>query len=132
MKLYFYYILIIFVACSVLYISWLESPRLSLNNWLPEWITDWTDKNQNQNSRTAIPFIFISIITGIKLIYTKATYLVWVIYGGCFIALVFLAEVGQLFIPLRAFDWGDIFWGCIPIISILSMCYLVQILTVKS
>lgn len=98
---------------SVLYFSWLESPRLSLNRTLPKVISDWTDRQENENLRTGIPFFFISVFIGIVLSINKKAIYIWVMALLCLICLVFLAEIGQLFLPLRKFDWKDIAWGII-------------------
>ncbi|MGE5944969.1 MAG: hypothetical protein ACM31G_11585 [Flavobacteriales bacterium] len=111
MRTYFFYGLIVLGILSVLYFSWIESPRLSLNGTLPEVISHWTDKQENENLRTGVPFLLISIIMGALLIVKKKSIKAWVMAFICLVILVFLAELGQLFLPLRRFDWEDIAWG---------------------
>lgn len=37
----------------------------------------------------------------------------WLITWLGLVAIVTLAEAGQLLLPLRHFDWGDIGWGAV-------------------
>lgn len=120
------YVIIIIGMMSVLYFSWIESPRLSLNGTLPKVISDWTDKQENENLRTSVPFVFISVLIGAVLIFNKKSARIWFMAFVCLVGLVFLAEIGQLFLPLRRFDWGDIAWGIIAsLIGLLGM-YIIK------
>jgi hypothetical protein len=113
MRTYFIYILIILGIFSVLYFSWIDSPRLSLNRAVPKVVSDWTDRYENGNLRTGVPFFFISALLGVLLIVKNKSLAAWVIAFLSLVILVFLAELGQLLLPLRMFDWGDIAWGII-------------------
>lgn len=113
MRTNFFYVLIALGIFSVLYYSWIDSPRLSLNGTLPKVISDWTDRNENDNFRTAVPFFFISILIGIVLTIKKEPIKSWKAAFISLVILIFLAELGQLFLPLRMFDWGDIAWAII-------------------
>lgn len=113
---------------SVLYFSWIESPRLSRNGMLPDLISNWTDKQENENLRTSIPFLFISVLIGIVL-GEKRTINIWIMAFLGLVALVFLAEVGQLFLPLRRFDWADIAWGIIAsFVGLLGMYLIIKLI----
>lgn len=126
MRTYFFYVFIVLGMLSVLYFSWIESPRLSLNGALPKWLTKWTDNNENDNMRTAVPFIFLSVCMGILLILKEASLRWWIISLLLLVCLVFLAEIGQLFLPLRRFDWEDIGWAVWPSFIILSLFYNIK------
>ena len=110
-----YYTLLLFTLISgtalVFYFSWLPTPDLGEYGILPVWLSKWTDDHRNGNIRTAIPFTLIGLFCGIWLILTKKGWrgllLLWVLL----ITVVGIAETGQLFLPQRHFDWGDVFWG---------------------
>ena len=108
-------LLLLFVLgiAAVFYFSWLPQPRLGKSAYLPQWLTNWTDSNANMNLRTAIPFIFLGMICGLRLLLSKPVWYRWLIMWLTLVLLVLLAEAGQLILPLRHFDWGDILWGAI-------------------
>ena len=95
----------------LLYFSWISSPKFSLNAMVPDWVSNWTDKRENENIRTGVPMICLGLITGILLNLKKAKTNWWILSWVLMVLLVFLAEFGQLFIKLRSFDFKDIAWG---------------------
>lgn len=106
-------ICIVLSVASVFYFSWLPSPRLILSGVLPEWITKWTDTNANMNVRTAVPFVLLGLLGGLWVVKTKLPWYSWIIVWLGLVSVVILAEIGQLFLPLRHFDWGDVLWGAL-------------------
>ena len=113
MRSYIYYSLLVFGIILVLYFSWLESPTLGLSGVLPAWIANWADNIENINIRTAVPFVFLSVLIGIQLQLKKASLNSWFVAYMSLLFLLFLAELGQLFLPQRSFDWEDIAWGAV-------------------
>lgn len=120
-------ILILFFSLgilSVLYFSWLSSPKLGLNILVPHWISSWADKHEYFNIRTAIPMTFLGFISSCLLSFRKSKLQVWIFVWLFLIALVILAEVGQLLLPLRSFDLKDIYWGALGAFIPLFIAYL--------
>lgn len=76
------------------------------------------------NIRTAIPFVFLGGISAIWLIITNRTWPIWIAAWISLIAIVTIAEAGQLLLPLRHFDWGDIGWGAAGAAAGLLVCFL--------
>ena len=113
--------LFVFITGSILYFSWVPNSHLSSLSWMPNWITSWTDKEENSNIRTSIPmylwgffacYIFKIEKNGIQKI---------VVFSICGFTLLLIAEGVQRFLPNRIPDWGDVFWGCIGLfLGILS------------
>ena len=84
---------------------------LSKYDLLPDWLARWTDAQENDALRTAVPFVGLSLLTGSYLAVIRTTWRWWL---GSWIGLtliVFIAEVGQLAVPYRSFDWNDVAWG---------------------
>ena len=98
-------------AVIVFYLSWLPNPDLSIYGILPGWLARWTDAQENQNIRTAVPFLLLGLLSGVWLLISKQRWKSWLSIWLLLVAMVSVAEVGQLLIPLRHFDWGDIMWG---------------------
>lgn len=108
---YIFCVLILLGVLSVLYFSWISSPRLEYNWLVPNSIAKWTDSYENMNLRTAVPFFFIGIFSGFLLILNNAILKRWIFIWILLCLLVILAELGQFFRPHRIFDKGDIKWG---------------------
>lgn len=123
-----FYALILTGIIVVFYFSWIDSPRLSLTGLLPDFITKRTDSRRYENLRTGVPFIFLGLVIGLKLILKKASLRYWVLSFFCLTALVVVAELGQLFLPLRTFDLKDVFWGSIASFFTLLIVYTASIL----
>lgn len=105
------YLLLLLGASVVCFLSWLPSPQLSAYGFFPKEIGHWVDAYENMNLRTAVPFLLMGLLAGVWLVFTGQSWQRWV--GLClgFMGIVFVAEVGQLHLPYRHFDWGDIGWG---------------------
>ncbi len=95
----------------VFYLSWLPQPKLSLIWFIPDWLAIWADSNNHNTMRTGVPFIFLGIFRGAWLILKSYTWLCWFTSLLGLISIVIIAEMGQLFLPYRSFDWYDIAWG---------------------
>lgn len=106
------------VACfslitGVLLISWLPSPRLKEQVPMPAKLAVWADAEANENSRTAVPFLLLGIAWGTGLVAGDArrhrSLVAWVSMVG----VAGVAEAGQLLIPARCCDPGDIGWAAV-------------------
>ncbi len=95
----------------ILYLSWLPRPKIGGSFLIPGWLSSWVDGNENSTIRTGVPFVAL----GVTLVF-------WCSYQEQFVKsffigllvltmVLFAAELGQLFIPHRIFDWRDIGWG---------------------
>lgn len=104
---------IFFGSVLVCYLSWLPNPRISTYGFFPKAVGQWVDADANMNLRTAIPFLAMGVLAGCWLVATRQPWQRWVGFVLGFMGIVFVAEVGQLQIPNRHFDWGDIAWGSI-------------------
>lgn len=125
MRLILLYAFMALGIAIVFYFSWIPQPRLSLTNYLPDWLSHWTDENANMNTRTAIPFIFLGCILASWLLTKKRIWYSWIEAWLWLVAIVVIAEVGQLLLPLRHFDWADIAWGAVgSAVSMLSFSVL--------
>ncbi|QJD80130.1 hypothetical protein [Spirosoma rhododendri] len=111
MPRFFLYGLIAAGISLVFFFSWIPQPRLELTALLPDWLSRWADQDENMNLRTAIPLLFLGLVTGIWLVVTRQPLRSWGIAWLGLVGVVGLAEAGQLLQPLRHFDWGDIGWG---------------------
>lgn len=96
---------------SVLFFSWLPQPQLSAQVPMPGQVAHWVDSDANWNVRTAVPFLLLGFVLGLRFMLERRTTAVWAFawVGMVFVATV--AEVGQLFIPHRKCDAGDIAWA---------------------
>lgn len=109
----FLYIAILATIALVFLLSWLPSPHLSKYGFLPGGLAYWTDAGANMNKRTAIPLIFLGIFSGIWLQITRQEWYWWIFMWVGLVIVVFIAEAGQLALPKRHFDWGDVVWGAL-------------------
>jgi len=94
---------------AILFFSWVPNPNIGLLPIFPAWLGKWT--NANGNLRTAVPFLALAKMGEICYVGTpnpkqKRTILFLGLAG-----VVLVAELGQLFLPKRHFDWADIGWG---------------------
>lgn len=100
---------------AVFYFSWLPQPDFRKLSYMPGWLARWS--NAHDNLRTSIPFIFLGLLSGFRLAVMNSPWQQWLITWFVFVLIVTVAEVGQLFIPQRVFDWRDIAWGCMGSLS---------------
>jgi glycopeptide antibiotics resistance protein len=125
MKLRNLYIIpvIVFVTC-ILFFSWLPHPSFRNLPFFPNWLANWTDKYGNL--RTAIPFVPLSFF--LKITIQKS-------YGITLSLCLFLAtvaELGQILLPFRSFDFGDILFALIGCIVGLFFFFLFDFCRKKS
>ncbi|GAB3545425.1 VanZ family protein [Spirosoma fluminis] len=65
------------------------------------------------NTRTAVPFALLGILGGIALLRKSPEWYWWLIVWAFSVLIALVAELGQLILPLRHFDWGDVCWGAL-------------------
>lgn len=106
-------IAIILGSVLILYLSWISSPVIGSSILVPDFVSIWADTFRFQNKRTAVPLFGLSIVLGLFLVFKKANIIWWLVTWVFLFSLVILAELGQLFVPYRIFDIGDIKWGCL-------------------
>jgi len=101
--------LLIIGTAVIFYLSWLPKPDIGRLPFFPGWLGKWIDANGNL--RTAVPFVFLGALMEVwfyKRIKVPQRPLLII---SILFVIVSAAEVGQLFIPKRHFDWIDIAWG---------------------
>ncbi|MFD1140630.1 VanZ family protein [Larkinella insperata] len=105
------FILTVLGIALVFYLSWVPDPHMRFVWFLPKWIAHWADIKQNEDLRTAVPFVFLGFLVGTWLSRSQHPWSWWVlsILGLTVVAAV--AEAGQLLLPRRHFSWADILWG---------------------
>ena len=111
MRVSLLYALLLGGAAIICFLSWLPNPRISTYGFFSQEIGHWVDADAHVNNRTAIPFLAMGLFSGVWLVFTKQPLQQWI--GVClgFMGIVLVAEMGQLHLPNRHFDWGDIAWG---------------------
>ncbi len=119
MKMHFAYGLFLILFCSVFYYSWLPNPSFNTENYMPDWLVAFT--NEYINFRTAVPLIFLGIVGTFFFFNRPLVYKHYIAFILLLSLSIMLAELGQLLIPDRHFDWMDIFWGNI---GLLTGCFL--------
>lgn len=111
MRLIFFSLFVISGIVIILYLSWLPQPRLGLVWFMPDWLANWTDANENDTLRTGVPFVVLGIVIGSWLLKSGYSWYWWLASWGFLLVIVLTAEIGQLILPNRHFDWWDIVWG---------------------
>jgi VanZ family protein len=97
---------LIFLSSLVLYYSWLTEPSFKNESYLPAWLIEWTDLHGQ--ARTAVPFFLMGFLGFLFHENRLKAFLRFVVFS---FFLVLIAELGQLFLPLRFPDIMDIFYG---------------------
>lgn len=106
------YVVILLVVALVLYLSWIPDPKLVKVNFIPNWISRWADEEIFEDIRTGVPLLLLGFFVGLLPIVGPSENISrWFITWLLLTALVILAELGQLFLPKRAFSLADIGWG---------------------
>lgn len=112
------FIIILFLTgvSAVFYYSWLPDPSLKNENYLPQWLLNWS--NHYINLRTAVPFVAIGYLIEVwttivvpSSLKKRSPFRLEI--TGVAILIVSLAEVGQFFIANRHPDFMDIVFGII-------------------
>lgn len=95
----------------ILYLSWVPNPDIGLLPVFPAWLGKWT--NANGNLRTGVPFVALAGLGEMFYVSTPNAKSKRMILFGVLAGIVLVAELGQLFLPKRHFDWADIGWGLV-------------------
>jgi VanZ family protein len=111
MRLFLLLVLGLLGIALVFYLSWLPQPRLSLTWFMPHWLAAWADAPSHNTVRTGVPFIFLGLLAGGWLSLAAYPRGSWLVCWLGLIGVAILAELGQLFLPYRIFDWWDVAWG---------------------
>lgn len=106
-----FYFLLALGAGLVLYLSWQAKPQMGTNWFIPSWVAHWADQQANDTIRTAVPFVALGWLIGGWLSLQNRPWRQWGWAWAGLVALVVVAELGQLLLKSRSFDPGDIGWG---------------------
>ncbi|GAB4033207.1 hypothetical protein [Spirosoma gilvum] len=115
----------------ILYLSWEPNPALRSVWFIPNWVAKWTDTHAHESSRTGVPFILLSLLVGLSPLLTAKPVYNWLLALLLLLAVLVVAEMGQLFISTRHFDWYDIGWGAMgSLVGLLSAAFI-QLILIK-
>jgi len=107
-----WYFLSIFLGIGLVFLlSWIQDPTLGLPSFLPASLRAWTNRQENENIRTAVPFVFLGLVFSLHEFRRAFSFPRYTIALLLLALVVTLAEAGQAFIPHRSPDPGDIAWG---------------------
>lgn len=98
----FYTGAILLLIVLVFYFSWKPTPDIETSWYMPGWLADWS--NEYGRLRTGVPFVFMGLI----LSFLGKNYKMYILG---MLLLVTVAELGQLWLSDRHFDWMDIVYG---------------------
>ena len=107
MRTILFYLFLAVGFVLVLYLSWLYESKIGSSWLVPGWLAEWVDATENDTIRTGVPFVFLGLVIGGWLRKKGKAMKKWLLL----LVLVLIAELGQLFLPLRIFDWRDVAWG---------------------
>ncbi|KAA9356185.1 hypothetical protein [Larkinella humicola] len=105
------FLLVALGIALVFYLSWVPNPDMALVWFVPDWIANWTDARANGDLRTAVPFVFLGLITGVWLFRLRKSSVWWLATLVGLTGIAAIAEAGQIAMPHRHFSWADIGWG---------------------
>jgi hypothetical protein len=105
------FLLVALGIALVFYLSWVPNPDMALVWFVPDWIANWTDARSNGDLRTAVPFVFLGLISGVWLFRSKKSAVWWLATLVALTGIAAVAEMGQIAMPHRHFSWADIGWG---------------------
>ncbi len=93
------------MAGAVLYFSWIPDPAMGRVGFLPAPISEWADRHDV--IRTGVAMVPVGLLTGIFVGVNRGRRCVLIFGVVGVVGLVFIAELGQLLLPQRVFDWRD-------------------------
>ena len=99
------------IVVSVIVLSWLPSPRLAEQVPMPEFVGKWVDSHKHENLRTAVPFLFLGLLQGFRLLGKASGRKTWFRSWLWLVLLAWVAEAGQIPLPNRRFDFMDLLYG---------------------
>lgn len=99
------------IVISVFVLSWLPSPRLAEQVPMPGLVAKWVDSHAHENLRTAVPFLLLGLVDGLRMLGRDAGRRAWIRSWLCLVLLALVAEAGQLPLPKRRFDLMDVLYG---------------------
>ena len=113
------WVLIFFFLVVVFYFSWIPDPNLIHTGYFPKEWKYWID--DLKNFRTIYPFIGLGFFgqSAFKKLGKLEAFLGVILLS---LIIVSLAELGQLLLPERHFDWKDILYGFLG--ACLGVCLL--------
>jgi glycopeptide antibiotics resistance protein len=130
------FVLVLACISTVFYFSWLPSPDLGTETYIPSWLCDWS--NYYYNLRTAVPFVAIGFLlemasrikNPISPFSNSPPFFIQNISISA--AVVCIAEGGQFFIQNRNPDGMDVFFGILGSgIGSLGYCIIELLTTFK-
>jgi glycopeptide antibiotics resistance protein len=119
------------LACigPVFFLSWIPDPALVRCSWVPAEIGQWADRHVTL--RTGVAMVPLGLVLGIGLVGTQQKLRAWLLGGISLTAVVVVAELGQLLLPRRVFDFKDILWGTAGAITGLGLAKLTSAWVLK-
>ena len=111
MKSKIIYLIIVFGVLLVFYLSWVPNPRIAQVIHLPEWLKEWVDAPRNDTIRTGVPFFVLGFMLGLFLKHKNTNFKAWLLSMAILTLIAVIAELGQLFLPLRNCDLLDVTWA---------------------
>jgi len=124
-------IIIFLLGCigSIFYYSWIHSPGLETETYLPFWLREWS--NEYYNLRTAVPFVVLGFLLEVwqrfshnaepvnSVPFRLKNFIITTL-------VVCLAEGGQFFIVTRQPDFMDVFFGIVGGVTGSLVYYLIE------
>ena len=105
------YLLVIALAISIFYFSWVPKPDIGSAPYFPKEIGRWV--NNYGNLRTAVPFFILGGVFELFFVRDIDKNKKRIMVLASLFLIVVIAESGQLFLANRHFDLWDIFWGTV-------------------
>jgi hypothetical protein len=99
------------IVVAVMVLSWLPSPRLAEQIPMPECIGRWVDSQNHENLRTALPFVLLGLVQGLRMLCNASGRKEWVRSWLWLVLVAGIAEAGQIPLPHRRCDVMDLLYG---------------------